>query len=65
LVVLCLVVLVFGVQLQSFGFQVKGSQIDQEKKLLACTAFMSLLFPVGTTRGSSQGPSRFGAYAPI
>ena len=42
----------------------KGSQIDQEKKLLACTAVLSPLFPVGTTRGSSQGPSRFGAFMP-
>jgi hypothetical protein len=56
--------LMFGVQLQGFRFQVKGSQINQEKKLLACTAVMSLLFPVGTKRGSSQGPTGFGAYMP-
>jgi hypothetical protein len=43
---LCLVVLVFGIQLSGFGFQVKVSQFDQEKKLLACTDVMSPLSPV-------------------
>jgi hypothetical protein len=49
---------------QGFGFQAKVSQFDQEKKLLACTAVLIPLFPVGTTRGSSQGPTGFGAFMP-